>query len=765
MMRAIVLGLIFCCSLSVCAQESIKPEDLARIKAATVFVKVGDTRSGITSSGSGFLVKAENESGWIITNHHVIDVSKFSDDSMPNNSRIEVIFESGTEKERRLKATAVAIDPVRDLAVLKISGAQDLPQPITIDEKIELRETMPVYICGFPFGDQLAIKSRNPEISIGDAKVSSLRREVAGGPIAKIQLNGALNPGNSGGPVVAPNGKLVGVAVTTVRNAGIGYAIPFHEVVAMLRGRLGNIALVTKSDVDDSMGDFPASLQIRVIDPFQKIKALTAHYQVGQIASPPTGTMTSAFPGSMKLPMTIRGDIASAELTVPASAKKRLTVQLEIDSSDGKSFTNALVVVAGPDRHEMPERVTPNSPNSPQRTPDGRLKLASGVVLPFPTIPAKFPTPKNSESVSLVNAAPEMFVGKTIRVDALSPCLVNPGDRGDFELAIETDSENTPTELRVVLPKDLALQIADLGIPEILPVIAQIKYPIRLTGSFSKPAGREKRHTLTVETIEFLDDDGKEVATFKPATMAPSGKTTLATVNRFPEKFVGQTLTVDAVVKGTLHAGGTRLDIGNENMAAPLNLECYTSRNLAGQVESDIAKADLPARVRLTFEVKAIHNRTSKGIIGIKQVDVLGESDQTNKSLKSSATIEYPAMPQPSKATVSKPAEAPSTNVDSSKPATDTAASGKTDSGEDRTMIYVVIALSFVLFAIGGFVFLKAIRAPKAPMETLNEPAKKATYTPRNAKPETSPKAKPAGKSTDTKSKPASDDNPFANFT
>jgi hypothetical protein len=78
-------------------------------------------------------------------------------------------------------------------------------------------------------------------------------------------------------------------------------------------------------------------------------------------------------------------------------------------------------------------------------------------------------------------------------------------------------------------------------------------------------------------------------------------------VNRFPDKFVGQTLTVTAYVKGTRHAGGTGLDIGTENMASPLNLENYTSRNLAGQVESDIAKTDLPARVNLTFEVKAIH--------------------------------------------------------------------------------------------------------------------------------------------------------------
>ena len=58
------------------SQESLKAEDLARIKAATVFVKVGTPRSGAVATGSGFLVKSEGDSAWLVTNHHVVDTPR-----------------------------------------------------------------------------------------------------------------------------------------------------------------------------------------------------------------------------------------------------------------------------------------------------------------------------------------------------------------------------------------------------------------------------------------------------------------------------------------------------------------------------------------------------------------------------------------------------------------------------------------------------------------------------------------------------------------
>ncbi len=744
--------LLVACSVAG-AQDGLKPEDLAKVKAATVFVKVGAPRSGAVATGSGFLAKADGDTGWIVTNHHVVDLYEGADEAKMLATPIEVVFDSGSEKERSFKATIAALDPTRDLATLKIGPAKDLPAPIEIDDALELRETQAVYICGFPFGGRLAIGTKNPEISIGEAKISSLRREVVGGPIAKVQLNGALNPGNSGGPVVGANGKLVGVAVTTIRSAGIGNAIPFHETTSMLRGRLGNVALVSKGEDDDATKPIAATLRARMIDPFRKIKAVTAHVLPGSAALPvpAPNAPPGAIPGAMKVPLTVADGFASAEVTVPANAKKSLIVQMEIDYAEGKAFTNALSVTVGPPRTEMPGPGRVN-PYGPQRTPEGMLKLASGALLPFPTFPVKFPTPQNSESVSVVNASAEMFAGKSIRMDALSTCVVNPADRGEFELAVETDSDNAPTEIRVVLPKDLALQIADLGIPDLPLVGITLKFPVRLAGTLGKPSGREKRHGLVVDAIEFLDDDGKAVATFKPAT-APSDQKTLAAVNRFPEKFVGQTLTVDAYVKGARHAGGTGLEIANENYAIPLNLEVYTSRSLAGQVESDIAKADLPARAKITFEVKAIHGRSNKGVIGIKQVEVLDDDNKPSKTLKASASVEYPPIPAPPKAT--SPKAGPKATTPEEAPKTAEPAATKQDGGLGTPVIVAIVG-SAALFVVGGYLLLSALRKSKGGAPDADEeperPARAAKAPPPEPKPTRAPKsAKP-------------DDNPFANF-
>ncbi len=756
--RPLVLILMFAFAPAAGAQDGLKPEDLTRLKAATVFVKVGAPRSGAVATGSGFLAKIEGEMGWIVTNHHVVDLFDEADEAKMLTTPIEVVFDSGTEKERSFKATIAAFDPTRDLATLKFGPAKELPAPIEIDDALELRETQVVYICGFPFGGRLAIGTKNPEISIGDAKISSLRREVAGGPIARVQLNGALNPGNSGGPVVAANGKLVGVAVTTIRSAGIGNAIPYHETTSMLRGRLGNVTLLPKAEDDDATKPIAAMLRARIVDPFGKIKAVTAHVLPGNAAMPmpAPNAPPGAILGAMKVPLTVASGYAAADVTVPPNAKKSLIVQMEIDYAGGKAFTNAVLVTVGPMRSEMPGPGRVN-PYGPQKTPEGMLKLASGALLPFPVFPVKFPTPQNSESVSVVNASAEMFAGKSIRMDALSTCVVNPVDRGEFELAVETDSDNTPTEVRVVLPKDLALQIADLGIPDLPLVGITLKFPIRVAGTLGKPSGREKRHSLVVDAIEFLDDDGKAVATFKPATSPPAQKS-LAAVNRFPEKFVGQTLTVDAYVKGARHAGGTGLEIANENLANPLNLEVYTSRSLAGQVESDIAKADLPARAKVTLEVKAIHGRSNKGVIGIKQIEVLDDDNKTTKTLKASASVEYPQIPAPPKPTAPKAAPAKGGTPEESPKAVEPVATKP--EGGIGTAVIVAIVGSAVLFVVGGYLLLSALRKSKGDEPDGSEesaPTKRVAKAPepkpsRAAKPSPKPPAKPGG------------DNPFANF-
>src|SRR5262249_44599517 len=90
---------------------------------------------------------------------------------------------------------------------------------------------------GFPFGNALALNKGNPAVTVGKGSVSSIRLNDRG-DVALVQIDGDLNPGNSGGPVVDEKGRLVGVAVAQIRETRIGFAIPHAELTNMLGGRV-----------------------------------------------------------------------------------------------------------------------------------------------------------------------------------------------------------------------------------------------------------------------------------------------------------------------------------------------------------------------------------------------------------------------------------------------------------------------------------------------------------------------------------------------
>jgi S1-C subfamily serine protease len=205
---------------------------LAALKGATVYVKLEAGR--LSATGSGFLFKTEGETGYVVTNHHVID--------LPPRSRligqVRLVFWSGTRKERNVPAELVASDAGRDLAILKVTDFPDLPAPIDLGQRVELVETMTVWMVGFPLGDALSVTEGNPAVTISKGSVSSLRRNDRD-EMSVVQIDGELNPGSSGGPVVDSAGRLVGVAVAKMAGTRIGMAIPPSELTQMLRAGLG----------------------------------------------------------------------------------------------------------------------------------------------------------------------------------------------------------------------------------------------------------------------------------------------------------------------------------------------------------------------------------------------------------------------------------------------------------------------------------------------------------------------------------------------
>lgn len=297
------------------ADDGIPAKELAELKAATVYVKVKGKQGTVT--GSGFLIRVDGETGLIATNRHV--VAKVPGRFTPQE--FSVVFWSGTPKEQVLPGEVVASDPEEDLAVIQVR-ANNLPAPLDLTQAVQLRETMTVYTFGFPLGDLLSPTRSNPAVTIGRAAISSLREDKRG-KIQRVQLDGELNPGNSGGPVVAADGKLVGIAVSKIVGTKISFAIPSPELTEMLKGRAA-VASIRSLRVDSDAAHL--EIEVPLIDPLHKLKAVELrHVRKDALQALPSADKDGNWPdlpGAEKIAVKIESGQAIAKVTLKAPEKK-----------------------------------------------------------------------------------------------------------------------------------------------------------------------------------------------------------------------------------------------------------------------------------------------------------------------------------------------------------------------------------------------------------------------------------------------------------
>ncbi len=171
--------------------------------------------------GSGFVIDAE---GYILTNHHVV-VDIEQRDAAVQAGRIEVILADG----RQLPAEIVGVDPKTDIAVLKV-GASDLV-PIEWGDSDAVEIGTPVWAVGSPYGLQqtvtFGIISGKHRINLtGTRYQDSLRTAPVYGDL--MQSDVAVNPGNSGGPLVNSRGQVVGINAAILGESfrGVSFSIP-----------------------------------------------------------------------------------------------------------------------------------------------------------------------------------------------------------------------------------------------------------------------------------------------------------------------------------------------------------------------------------------------------------------------------------------------------------------------------------------------------------------------------------------------------------
>ena len=121
-----------------------------------------------------------------------------------------MVQDSGLPTETKMVGDVLGVDRASDLAVIRVADNPKLPTPLTLATKAPTK-LQKVYIFGFPFGESLG-----KNITITEKKITAFRPDQKTGVLKEIQIDGGMNPGNSGGPVVNTRGSLVGVSVAII---------------------------------------------------------------------------------------------------------------------------------------------------------------------------------------------------------------------------------------------------------------------------------------------------------------------------------------------------------------------------------------------------------------------------------------------------------------------------------------------------------------------------------------------------------------------
>lgn len=177
----------------------------------------------LKGSGSGFIYKIEGDSAYVMTNHHVVD----------GGNKWKII----TSRDDEIEGKVLGSDEYLDIAVIKVNK-KDYMETISrasSDKKISLGDI--VFTIGAPVGYEyrgtvtngiISGVNRLVEVSVKNSSQGDYVMEV-------IQTNAAVNPGNSGGPLLNASGEVIGViSMKLVENSieGMGFAIPIEYAMS-----------------------------------------------------------------------------------------------------------------------------------------------------------------------------------------------------------------------------------------------------------------------------------------------------------------------------------------------------------------------------------------------------------------------------------------------------------------------------------------------------------------------------------------------------
>lgn len=279
-----------------------------RVLKSAAFIKMYTEDSG--ASGSGWVA----EPGIIITNAHVVGMRN---PVSPPPRVLNIVFQSGLPDERTFPAKLLALDRENDLAVLQIEGDK-LPPVMPIARSSEMMEGSKVYAVGFPLGSQIERMFREgdaPLVTRAKFRESSVAGRAAdsrNGSIKRIQIEGGVDPGNSGGMIVDTAGNVRGIVVEQRPGTNMKFVIPSEYAVYLLRGRVFAVSLGQPYRAGSVVKQ---PLTAKVLDPLKRIKDLKLEMW--------TGSTGSHFrPAADKAPAPVPGDGPRWSVALPYDANE-----------------------------------------------------------------------------------------------------------------------------------------------------------------------------------------------------------------------------------------------------------------------------------------------------------------------------------------------------------------------------------------------------------------------------------------------------------
>jgi serine protease Do len=206
--------------------EVATPIDYASLYAATVTSSVsvlnyGSTGTVLQGIGSGVVYRQDLQGYYVITNHHVVD----------GGTSFEVILST----KQRVSATLLGSDDDQDVAVLRLSTLANVTVA-TIDWEDVLLPGEEVFAIGTPGEIDFAFTMTKGIVAGVDRDVDLDENVLLHQQTHAIQIDVAVNPGNSGGPLFNSQGKLIGINSLKLTSdgyravQGLNFALPIHDM-------------------------------------------------------------------------------------------------------------------------------------------------------------------------------------------------------------------------------------------------------------------------------------------------------------------------------------------------------------------------------------------------------------------------------------------------------------------------------------------------------------------------------------------------------